>query len=96
MPRVLEVWNVTSPEPNVSVARLVQSAERKALNLVVVGSSPTVGEFHGAQLLSVMTRNEGTSQMSARREIPRSGDRGANAEFQYRCAMPSRNCLALV
>ena len=26
-------------------ARLAQSAERKALNLVVVGSSPTVGEF---------------------------------------------------
>ena len=28
---------------SVSVARLAQSAERKALNLVVVGSSPTVG-----------------------------------------------------
>ena len=26
-------------------ARLAQSVERKALNLVVVGSSPTVGEF---------------------------------------------------
>ena len=26
------------------VARLAQSAERKALNLVVVGSSPTVGD----------------------------------------------------
>ena len=26
-------------------ARLAQSAERKALNLVVVGSSPTVGEL---------------------------------------------------
>ena len=26
-------------------ARLAQSAERKALNLVVVGSSPTVGVF---------------------------------------------------
>ena len=26
-------------------ARLAQSAERKALNLVVVGSSPTVGAF---------------------------------------------------
>ena len=25
------------------MARLIQSAERKALNLVVVGSSPTVG-----------------------------------------------------
>jgi hypothetical protein len=27
-------------------ARLAQSAERKALNLVVVGSSPTVGVLH--------------------------------------------------
>ena len=27
------------------MARLAQSAERKALNLVVVGSSPTVGVF---------------------------------------------------
>ena len=27
----------------ISTARLAQSAERKALNLVVVGSSPTVG-----------------------------------------------------
>ena len=30
---------------SVSTARLAQSAERKALNLVVVGSSPTVGVF---------------------------------------------------
>ena len=29
-----------------STARLAQSVERKALNLVVVGSSPTVGAFH--------------------------------------------------
>jgi 5,10-methylene-tetrahydrofolate dehydrogenase/methenyl tetrahydrofolate cyclohydrolase len=28
-----------------TVARLAQSVERKALNLVVVGSSPTVGKF---------------------------------------------------
>ena len=28
---------------NLPSARLAQSAERKALNLVVVGSSPTVG-----------------------------------------------------
>ena len=30
-------------------ARLAQSAERKALNLVVVGSSPTVGVFRTSQ-----------------------------------------------
>ena len=29
-----------------SSARLAQSVERKALNLVVVGSSPTVGEMN--------------------------------------------------
>jgi hypothetical protein len=31
--------------PQCAIARLAQSAERKALNLVVVGSSPTVGAF---------------------------------------------------
>ena len=31
--------------PYLTYARLAQSAERKALNLVVVGSSPTVGVF---------------------------------------------------
>ena len=31
-------------------ARLAQSAERKALNLVVVGSSPTVGDFENGHL----------------------------------------------
>ena len=31
-------------------ARLAQSAERKALNLVVVGSSPTVGVFAMASI----------------------------------------------
>ena len=30
-------------------ARLAQSAERKALNLVVVGSSPTVGALFGSE-----------------------------------------------
>ena len=32
-----------------STARLAQSAERKALNLVVVGSSPTVGVFSNSK-----------------------------------------------
>ena len=32
------------------MARLAQSAERKALNLVVVGSSPTVGVIESVQL----------------------------------------------
>ena len=34
----------------ISLARLAQSAERKALNLVVVGSSPTVGVLCGTQI----------------------------------------------
>ena len=34
----------------IPIARLAQSAERKALNLVVVGSSPTVGVLHGKQM----------------------------------------------
>ena len=34
-----------------SEARLAQSAERKALNLVVVGSSPTVGVLFGSASL---------------------------------------------
>ena len=41
-----------------ATARLAQSAERKALNLVVVGSSPTVGAFPMRQVNapSVMSR----------------------------------------
>ena len=35
-------------------ARLAQSAERKALNLVVVGSSPTVGVLVGRVLSRVV------------------------------------------
>ena len=39
------------------MARLAQSAERKALNLVVVGSSPTVGVSHA----EVVSRNDFTA-----------------------------------
>ena len=35
-----------------SSARLAQSVERKALNIVVVDSSPTVGEFSGGVVIS--------------------------------------------
>ena len=45
--------------PDVSIARLVQSVERKALNLVVVGSSPTVGVFanpHCRRYASIVAR----------------------------------------
>ena len=36
---------ITHRNRHLTTARLAQSAERKALNLVVVGSSPTVGGF---------------------------------------------------
>ena len=41
-------WQLTSGEKaNYSIARLAQSVERQALNLVVGGSSPPVGaSFH--------------------------------------------------
>ena len=38
---------MSSMFPTSATARLAQSAERKALNLVVVGSSPTVGAYYG-------------------------------------------------
>ena len=51
------VTRVKGRDSHSPIARLAQSAERKALNLVVVGSSPTVGAFfpsvrggHGAPL----------------------------------------------
>ena len=42
--------------PYTSEARLAQSAERKALNLVVVGSSPTVGVLSALHLCVVVIR----------------------------------------
>ena len=48
------------PWLSVSTARLAQSAERKALNLVVVGSSPTVGVlFLVGLLLSLVNSDQG-------------------------------------
>ena len=41
-------WTKLWPSVN---ARLAQSVERKTLNLVVVGSSPTVGIDHSARCL---------------------------------------------
>ena len=43
-----------------STARLAQSVERKALNLVVVGSSPTVGVFHVRIALMALPRGTGS------------------------------------
>ena len=44
--------NVT--ETKESQARLAQSVERQALNLMVVGSSPTVGVFSFFRVFSLM------------------------------------------
>ena len=52
--------------PILNIARLAQSAERKALNLVVVGSSPTVGvcEFEYASTLTSATKADITVRTS--------------------------------
>ena len=56
--------------PN-TIARLAQSAERKALNLVVVGSSPTVGVFCSL-LRNMCSENCRTTALwSMRKEVPR-------------------------
>ena len=51
-----------------TTARLAQSVERKTLNLVVVGSSPTVGDFFFVEILlfisvffSLISQLEGNS-----------------------------------
>ena len=44
--KLRELGGITSHRESPPTARLAQSAERKALNLVVVGSSPTVGELN--------------------------------------------------
>ena len=58
LPAALEACtrlNVTEQKhpSRVPMARLAQSAERKALNLVVVGSSPTVGVLFTVLALAV-------------------------------------------
>ena len=47
-----------------SQARLAQSAERKALNLVVVGSSPTVGVFTGSGQKHVVLPDQAHMRLS--------------------------------
>ena len=57
-------------------ARLAQPAERKALNLVVVGSSPTVGVFVLGEAFQTKIegdRAENVSKRTDRTKIPRPG-----------------------
>ena len=58
---------------NVNNARLAQSAERKALNLVVVGSSPTVGAVFAQKPQRVQTEKYKQSTTN-RRAKPKSPD----------------------
>ncbi len=44
-------YSLTTEMVNTASADLAQSVERKALNLVVVGSSPTVGDHSFTQLI---------------------------------------------
>ena len=44
-----------------STARLAQSVERKALNLVVVGLSPTVGAFFQSKLAALALGSDGNA-----------------------------------
>ena len=52
-----------------SPARLDQSAERKALNLVVVGSSPTVGDAHISNVVSLCPGSIGKLQKPLRTNV---------------------------
>ena len=51
--------------PEEATARLAQSAERKALNLVVVGSSPTVGVSHACVRVAVFRYGRGEGKGGA-------------------------------
>ena len=53
---------------SISIARLAQSAERKALNLVVVGSSPTVGAAFAQQQQRARTENTSNPKNKQTRE----------------------------
>ena len=69
------------PATSATTARLAQSAERKALNLVVVGSSPTVG---ASCLMGRQGSPGGAMQRHAARvrvppHVSRSGSRAARA-----------------
>ena len=50
-------FNNPSWDERFDMARLAQSAERKALNLVVVGSSPTVGVLQSRTFLPPSSRD---------------------------------------
>ena len=67
--KLRELGGMTSHRESPPTARLAQSAERKALNLVVVGSSPTMGELNllreyaerKRKVCSVLPEDEGSS-----------------------------------
>ena len=54
----------------ITTARLAQSAERKALNLVVVGLSPTVGVLQKAGLKRQVFPVDTTNKFHAANQFP--------------------------
>jgi hypothetical protein len=74
--------------PELSTARLAQSAERKALNLVVVGSSPTVGVFAGTR---PTRRHDGASCGRFVRAVRRQPARLAADSGSFRPVAPRRD-----
>ena len=70
-----------------SVARLAQLVERKALNLVVVGSSPTVGVLPSEEIMAagqtcVATLEVKEGSLAERSKAPASGAGPKGREFE--------------
>ena len=74
-----------------AAARLAQSAERKALNLVVVGSSPTVGVSLPARLLRIAKSATNFAVRSVRRLVLPSQLFGLRAHDAARIAEDCHN-----
>ena len=72
-----------------SIARLAQSVERKALDLVVVGSSPTIGDLLIAQLVARRSHNpKVVSSILTGRICESRRARGAQISTKLRSATP--------
>ena len=72
----------------VTTARLAQSAERKARNLVVVGSSPTVGVFPNIDAATCLLRS---CSKCVRLLISMSGVRASLGVFQINAGLSDRS-----
>ena len=72
----------------IPIARLAQSAERKALNLVVVGSSPTVGVLCGSPRPGALGN---AKTMIHSRVIGMGGGTGIGQVLPVRCNIMSKS-----